>query len=370
MRERVPHRVLFVVPSLRCGGAERVILNLVNHINRDRFVPVLAVGTASGHYFDQLAGDVSVCELGAERSRTALPALVRVVRRLAPRTILSTLGLNWVTAIARPLFPRSTRIILREGSSPSAALADLAEQAPLTAQLHRNLYPWVYPRADLIVCQSDFMRSDLETSLGVPADKITVVENPVDTEAVLRDANYRCNLDQRRGPHLVAVGRLAPEKGIDTLLRAFHILRTDVPSAHLWVLGDGDDRSALEHLTAELQLVDAVHFEGVVKNPFPYVARADLFVSASRYEGLSNAILEALVCGTPVVATACPSGIGDVIDVRENGWLAKPDSSGDLALVLKQGLDEGVGLDRDLIRARAAKRWGIHSIVRAYEDLL
>jgi len=363
-------RVLFVVPSLRAGGAERVVLNLVNNLDRVRFEPVLAMGRAAGQYFDQLAADVPVHELGAERSRAALPALVRVVRRTAPDTILSTLGLNWVTAVARPLFRCHPRVILREGNSPSAFLEDLSLSAPFTARLYRALYPWVYRRADLVVCQSEFMKHDLEASLAVRPADVTVVPNPVDVDQVLARAVERCVLDGRPGPHLVAVGRLARQKGVDVLLAAFAQLRKEVPSAQLWILGDGEDRATLERLADDLEVAGAVHFEGVVANPFAFVARSDVFVSAARYEGVSNAILEALVCGTPVVATACPSGINEVVEEGVNGWLVPPEDSTALAAALQRAILAGPALDRAGIGSCAAARWGVVSVARAYEALL
>ena len=363
-------RVLFVIPSLRAGGAERVVLNLVNNLDRDRFEPLLAVGRAVGQYVDQLAPDVPVHELGAERSRVALPALVRVVRRTAPDTILSTVGLNWVTAIARPLFPRHPRVILREGNSPSAYLEDLALTAPRTARVYRALYPWVYGRADLVVCQSRFMKHDLETSLAVRAADVRVVPNPVDVDQVLARATEPCALDDRPGPHVVAVGRLARQKGVDVLLAAFAQLRRKLPGVQLWLLGDGVDRSALESLAGELGVVEAVHFEGVVANPFAFVARSDVFASAARYEGVSNAILEALVCGTPVVATACPSGIDEVVEEGASGWLVPPEDADGLAAALERALVAGPSLDRGAIRTRAVERWGVETVARAYEALL
>lgn len=363
-------RVLFVIPSLRSGGAERVFLNLLNHLDRTRFEPMLAVGRAEGHYFEQLAPDVAVHELGAERSRTALPALGRVVRQTKPGTILSTVGLNWVTAVARPLFPRNTRVVLREGNSPSAYLQELELTSPRTAKVYRRLYPYVYRRADLVVCQSEFMKHDLQTALSVRDTDIRVVPNPVDVEHVLGRAAEPCDLDGRAGPHIVAVGRLARQKGVDVLLAALADVRRMVPTAQLWILGDGEDRAPLEKLTGELGLADAVHFLGIVSNPFPYVAKSQLFVSAARYEGVSNAILEALACGTPVVATACPSGITEIIDTDHNGWLVPPEDPVALARAIEKALTAGPALDRESIRSTAASRWGIHTVVRAYEALL
>jgi len=363
-------RVLFVVPSLRAGGAERVVLNLVNNLDRVRYEPVLAVGRAVGQYVDQLEPDVPVYELGAERSRAALPALVRVVRQTAPDSILSTAGLNWVTAIARPLFPRHPRVLLREGNSPSAYLEDLALTAPRTARVYRSLYPWVYGRTDLVVCQSKFMKHDLETSLGVRTADVRVVPNPVDVDQVLARASEACTLEARPGRHVVAVGRLARQKGVDVLLTAFAQLRRKLPDVQLWLLGDGEDRGALERLAEKLAVADAVHFEGVVANPFAVVARAEVFVSAARYEGVSNAVLEALVCGTPVVATACPSGIDEVVDEGVNGWLVPPEDAALLASALERALLSGPSLDRTAIRTRAVERWGVETVARAYEALL
>jgi glycosyltransferase involved in cell wall biosynthesis len=107
-----------------------------------------------------------------------------------------------------------------------------------------------------------------------------------------------------------------------------------------------------------------------VGNPFAYVARSDVFVSAARYEGVSNAVLEALACGTPVVATSCPSGIGEVIDEGGNGWLVPPEDAAGLAAALERALVEGAGLDRADIARHAATRWGVSSVARAYEALL
>ena len=347
------------------------MVNLLNNLDRDRFEPHLAVGRAVGPYVDELAGDVRVHELGAERSRSALPALVRVVRGTRADSVLSTVGLNWATAIARGLFPDGTRVVLREGSSPSAYLEDRSRRAPRMATIHRALYPLVYGRADVIVCQSKFMKHDLEVSLGVRGPEIRVVPNPVDTSRVLGAMGQPCPVDDRPGPHVVSVGRLAPEKAVDVLLAAFFRLRQRLPAAQLWVLGDGPERQSLERMAVDLDLEGAVHFQGTVTNPFAFMARADVFVSASRYEGLSNAVLEALVCGTPVVATSCPSGITEIIEPGHNGWLAAPGDDADgLSATLLHAIGSGDDIDRIRIRTDAVARWDVGPVVRTYEALL
>ncbi|HEX8770073.1 MAG TPA: glycosyltransferase, partial [Acidimicrobiales bacterium] len=204
---------------------------------------------------------------------------------------------------------------------------------------------------------------------AVRGPALTVIPNPVDVDRVLHQAREPCDLDGQPGPHLAAVGRLSRQKGIDVLLAAFAQLRQRLPNAQLWILGGGEEQEPLQHLAHDLGVSEDVHFQGIVSNPFAFVARADAFVSAARYEGLSNAILEALVCGTPVVATACPSGIDEVVEEGHNGWLVPAGDPAALAAALERSVAGG-GLDRAVIRSQATVRWGVESIARAYEALL
>ncbi|HET6963705.1 MAG TPA: glycosyltransferase, partial [Acidimicrobiales bacterium] len=363
-------RALLVVSSLRPGGAERVIVNIARHLDRSRFEPILAVGTPEGHYLQDVPPDVIMVTLGSERSRRAGPKLVRTVRQIRPDVVLSTTGLNWATAVTRGLFPVGTRVVLREGNSPSAFLDDVAATRPAAARVYRHLYPWVYGRADAVICQSEFMRHDLLATFGLSSDLISVIPNPIDTEAVQERARDDAPVAGVPGTHLVAVGRLAHQKGIDVLLRSLALLAERSIRPHLWILGEGPERQALEQLAINLGVREQVHFEGVVSNPFAYVSRADLFVSASRYEGLSNAVIESLVCGTPVVATDCPSGIRETLEIGATGWLCPPEDPKALSEAISVAITSGSSLSRQEISAGASVRWGAKTVIRAYERVL
>src|SRR3954468_11207403 len=116
MRSATDRRVsvLVVLHSLIGGGAERVIVQIVNRLDRERFAPALALGRAEGPYLGDVRADVPLHVLGADRARTAAPAVLRTVRRLRPDVVLSTAGLNLAVALVRPAFPRGTRVVLRE----------------------------------------------------------------------------------------------------------------------------------------------------------------------------------------------------------------------------------------------------------------
>jgi glycosyltransferase involved in cell wall biosynthesis len=364
--------VLFVLHSLIGGGAERVVVQLINGLDRRRFAPVLALGAARGPYLGDVRADVPLHVLGAERARDAAPAVLRAVRCVKPDVVLSTAGLNLAVAATRAAYPRRTRVILREANSPKAFLDDVARSSGGRERLYRSSYRLLYRQADAIVCQSDAMVDDM-ADLGVPRDKLTRIYNPVAVErvqALAREPDADPPSDGG-GPRLVSVGRLSHQKGFDVLLEALVAVRTARPGATLRIFGDGDERPALEAAVQRLGLGEAVDLPGFSDNPYPAVAAADLFVSSSRYEGFSNAIVEALACGMPVVATDCPSANREVLRAGFNGWLsAPPDDPAALARSILTALDERERMDPEAIRRDCAERFAAAGVVASYEALI
>src|SRR5262249_3744481 len=142
--------------------------------------------------------------------------------------------------------------------------------------------------------------------LGVPRDRIALIPNAV----LLRNDGHRS--EPARGDIVLFVGGLRRQKGVDGLLKAFAQVTTTLP---LCVVGDGPERSAPEAQARTLGIADRVRFVGEVADPSPYYARARLFVFPSWAEGLSNALLEAMAFGLPVVATR----VGGNVDLVEDG---------------------------------------------------
>jgi glycosyltransferase involved in cell wall biosynthesis len=151
--------------------------------------------------------------------------------------------------------------------------------------------------------------------------------------------------------HIVAVGRLSPEKDFATLLAAFAVLR-DERALRLTILGEGPERKMLERRVRQLGLEDCVSLPGFVAEPVEWVARAGLLVSSSRHEGFGNAIVEALACGTPVVATDAPYGPREILAGGRFGMLVPPGNLHALVHGMRLALD--VPVDRAALRARAA----------------
>ena len=311
-------RVLVVLSDLYGGGAQRIVLLLLDRLPRESFELHLAVAKRVGPLLDEVPADVEVHDLGAGRVASAALPLVSLVRRLRPAVVLSTLfHVNLLLLGLRWLLPRGTRLLIREAITASRAL----ERNP-RGRLASLLLRLLYPSADRVVCQCRYMADDLAQHFRVPRERMVTIYNPIDLDRVRARARAGPNpfVDHGAGPHVVAIGRLDPQKGFDELIRAFPPLQQLEPGAQLWIVGQdmwahGRNRASLVSLVNELGLSQRVHFPGYVENPYPYLEHGDLFVLSSRYEGLPNVLLEALAIGCPVVALDRPGGTREIMEL-------------------------------------------------------
>jgi glycosyltransferase involved in cell wall biosynthesis len=310
-------RVLFLIPSLAGGGAERVIVTLLRHLDRSQFKLALAVVDMRGAVFrDDVPEDVEIIELQCPRVRYALPKIIRLIWQRRPDVLFSTLGhLNLALAVLRPLLPNNIRYLARETIVVSEGLKSYA---------HPTWWAWAYRqfygRFDRVICQSQDMRDDLVEYFSFDSDKSVIINNPVDVERIRRQAaepvdtgfhRHDSSETGRRVTNLVSVGRLVPQKGFDLLIEALALCGN--PCLHLTLLGEGPMREELETLAQSKGVGGQIRFAGFQKNPYPFFSQADAFVLSSRFEGFPNVVLEALACGTPVIATPALGGTKEIL---------------------------------------------------------
>lgn len=318
-----PMRALFVIPSLRMGGAERVFATLLNEFSATFMDLHLAVLQREGMYFDTLSPRVTVHDLNVRRAVHSFPRLQRLTTRLQPDVVLATsLRLNLVVTLLKPLLPSKTRIVIREVTAMDALLGRGVRAAGI-----RSLARMGYRQADAVVCQSATLASELQRS-GISNGNACVIHNPVDFAAVAARSRQGNPYETfGPGPHVVAVGRLEPAKGIDRLVSAFPHLLERRPDAHLWLVGDGREAAKLEHLAELLSIRRRVKFVGVHANPYPWMRHADLLALPSRREGMPNTLLEAIACDCPVVVLDHPGGSRDAMRLTGQEWRVVDDLS-------------------------------------------
>lgn len=359
-------RVVLLIPNLAGGGAERVVVNLLRHMNRQLIEPILMVVDLSGPYVSTLPPDIQVVNLRAGRVRYALPKIVREINRLQPDAVMSTLGyMNLAVLAVKPFLTSRPKLIVREANTPSKSIQSLPF---FKKKSFTGLYRRLYPKADVIVTQSEGMRADLLAFLpDVLPEKVVRIYNPLDVDIVVREAEaFHPYPDDKLGKRIVAAGRLTHQKGFDLLLHAFQKVVHVFGDARLQILGEGSLKEELSRLATALGIGDRVVFEGFQHNPYPYIKHADLFVLSSRWEGFPNILLEALACGSKVVATECQSGPKEILGDNSYGLLVREECAEALAEGMIAVLNEGVSFRSGLDRARM---FDAAAIVKEYESL-
>ena len=362
-------RVAIFVPGLYGGGAERVAVNLAKGMARRSYAIDLVVAEAEGPYLAEGLNPVRLVELNSRhlpilRTMASLPALVRYLRRERPAALLSVLHGNFVALWARHLAGIPLRLVISEHNTFSIRTRTLSRfHRWLTPQLVKRFYPW----ADGIVAVSKGVADDLTQVVDLPEGHIRIIYNPIITPELRAKAQMPLEhpwYQSGEPPVVVAVGRLTEQKDFSSLLKAFAQVQRARP-VRLIILGEGEERRALEMLVRQLGLSEDVSLPGFVANPYPYLVHASLFVLSSRWEGLPTVLVEALYCGVPVVATDCPSGPREILADGKYGLLVPVGDVGAMAQAIEKGL-----AGREPPPAESWQPYELDHVVNHYVDVL
>ncbi len=347
-------RILVFQNRFLIGGQERQTVLNVRTMDRSRFVPVVACLHLEGEQLDDLA-EVGVRPVAFDIGR----------KMLRPRTAVQ------VARLAR--FIRSERIALVHAqdiyTNALGLLAARAAGVPVVATrvdlghhvvgYRRPLTRLACRAADRVLVNALCIR-DLVIREGVEPDRVVVVRNGVDLEALDREAHRPPAAPPPPGDWITCVANMHhPVKGQTDVLVAFREALRAHPDARLVLVGDGVRRPLLEKLARQLGVAERVHFLGFRRDVPALLARAALSVSASHAEGLSNAILEAMASRLPVVGTAV-GGTPELVRDGVNGFLVPPGSPGALARRMSDAL-------ADRTRARRMGERGRRAVEREFD---
>jgi glycosyltransferase involved in cell wall biosynthesis len=365
------HQIVFqVIPSLAVGGAERLVVHLMEHLCRERFAPVcICLGSPLGTHYEArvraLGAPLYFLEKREKMSLGVLRKLDALFRQYRPAVVHThILGLNY----AYPLMIRY-RTPARVYTVHSLAEKDVGRRTgPIVrAMAFRYQLGGVVP-----VAIADEVRVTIQRVYGYPDPPL--IPNGVPTDEYAPDPNKRAQWRQAHGiePHatvLTHVGRFAPPKNHALLIEAFAQTRADTP-LYLLLVGGGELENAVQEQVAQLGLENRVRFLGVRADVADILRASDVFVLSSRWEGNPMSVMEAMAAGLPVVSTAV-GGVPELVREGETGLLVPSEDAAALAQAMQALVDDPVRRQAMGAAARrhAVAHFDIRHTVRGYEQL-
>ncbi len=344
------------------------MISLANQFAEDGFTVdlLLADGVRSPpRVLDSRIRIINLNKTGVLRS---LVPLISYLWQKRPAVFLSTLVHANIVAIAASFAVRNrVRVYVREATTPS--IANKFQKGGIKSHVINGLRRWLYPLATGVIANSEGVSEDLIKHSKLAGNKVFVIPNGLNVDRVLEKSVEVVDhpfLNRQTVPVIIGVGRLGVEKDFETLILAVNkvLLNREV---RLLIIGDGTLRRDLAELIHELGLEEKVDLPGFVDNPYKYVSRSAVFVLSSLYEGFPNVLMEAMVVGTQVVATDCPSGPREILMGGRYGALVPRGDVDAMAQAIIAALDNKPAKP-SLNDLRA--QYGIEHIARRYEKVL
>jgi glycosyltransferase involved in cell wall biosynthesis len=368
-----PRKILFLIPALPVGGAERVMIQILRRVDRSRFNPHLVLFQRSGAFLDHVPGDVDVHPLVPRKYYFLMRWLVyfkykKCVSRLRPDVVVSFMWYpNFIALLEKRLSRVPRKVIVCEHSTLS-----FTKGGRLIGLIRKWMIRLSYPAADRVIALTGQMRQELMAGAPLSQDRVKVVHNPADIHEL--ETLSKEPVDQKwfnpSVPLILSIGRLTIEKGFDHLIRAFSQIDGSHP-ARLVILGEGEERGRLEGVIHQLGIGEKVCLPGLEKNPYKYLAHSTLFVLSSNFEGFPNVLIEAMALGVPCIATRCPTGPEEIITDGVDGLLVPPGDEKALAAAMTRLLKNATLRHRlSETGKRRAGDFEVKKIVKEYEDLI
>lgn len=365
--------VLFLIPTLDRGGAENVLLDLVNHLDQNKFQITVQTLFDQGSQKKRLKEGIRYKSFlyhqfhGNSRLMARLPAklLYKLIVRERYDVVISYLEGPTTHIISGCPYQDSKRaawihVEMKTQRQASAGFKSINDACR------------AYQNFDKVIFVAKTVKDAFEQITGETFEQSCVLYNSIDDRSITEKAKEELSDDifDKNEFNIISVGRIIDAKGFDRLARVQKMLRDSGYKTHVYILGEGQDRTIIEKYTANKDITDSFTFLGFQDNPYKYIVKADLFVCSSRREGFSTAVSESLILGVPVVSTNC-SGAHELLgENNEYGIVANNDEEG-LYSSIKQCLDNKDSLQfyKEQAKIRGMK-FDLVNTVHAVEEML
>ena len=299
-------KIALFFPSFEVGGVEKVMIVLANRLKSLQY-EIVVIAKDRGVLRKLLYANVEVVDLGNRRIRSSLFFLKRILQEYEVDCLISGPDFpNFISIIANIFSRKKVKLIITQHCYFNIETKRLG--------IHGRIFPFLvkllYHKADVVVAVSDGIKNMLK-QLGVPAEKIIRIYNPIDFSLISKMACDNIDMDETFDKYIVYVGRLSHVKNVLLLIRAYALFREQNTTYKLLIIGDGEDSDNLKHEVKRKGLSENVLFTGSMINPYPYIKKASLLVLTSLSESFGNIVVEAMFLNVTVVSTQT-AGVNEI----------------------------------------------------------
>lgn len=365
-------KILFMIHDLSVGGAEKVLVNLVNNIDREKF-EITVISLFGGGVNEQfLKKHIKYKAVFKKTFR----GNSKIMKLFSPETLHKLFVKDKYDIEVSYLEGPAARIISGCPHSETKLVSwiHVEQHTKKVASIAFRNYAEskkCYEKFDKTVCVSEFVKKDF-SELYPTLKNIQVLYNTNETDLILKEMQepVEDNLFNNDEIKIAGVGKIVPVKGFDKLARIHNRLKSEGYPVHCYVLGKGSEQEKIEKYLEENGLKDSFTFLGYKTNPYKYVARCDMFVCASTAEGFSTAATEALLVGVPVVTTDV-SGMREMLGENNEYGIVTENNEEALYQGIKKLLDDSDLLIHYKKQAKErGKSFSKENTVKAVENML
>lgn len=362
-----PMKLSFLLPDLRGGGAQRMIINMANEFSSRGYTVYLMIVEDIGPFKIHIHERIRIRYFHCSRAQAALLPLVRALYTARPDILYAAMPyMNFLAIAAKFLSGQFfMKLIISERNYFSL---NARHEGTVRFLIQKFMMALFYPFADKIIGISKGVADDVKKHLFCGQAKVGWIHNPVISSETMDQLSLECMdrwFENRARPIFVTSGRLVAQKDQKTLLLAFSEFLKQ-KNGSLLILGEGPLRDDLEGLANRLGITKHILFRGFVPSPLSYMKKADVFVLSSAWEGFCNVLVEALLCGLPVVSTDCPSGPSEILDGGHYGALVPVGDHVKLAKAMETAAEQKADSESQVKRAMD---FSVEKICNDYEDL-
>lgn len=360
-------KLLFVLPSLEGGGAERIVCNLMSALDKNIFDINLFLFTNKGVYWNLLSDNINVF-FGNENEKNSKLMVVKNLYRISKNMDIIIGSMELMPTYFSVLIGKllNKKVIGWVHINIDSILND---KNKIIKFLHKNiLLKLFYNKLDKIIAVSNGAKENISKYLNCK-NIIECIYNPIKINDIKEKSKEEIE-EKIEKPFIMGMGRLERQKNFILLIRAYKILLDRGIKHNLIILGQGSQKECLVNEVKKMKIDEKVKFLGFKENPYKYLKQADVFVQSSIYEGLPTVLIEALALNIPVVATNCPDGAKEILDNGKYGLLVNMNDEKALAEAIEKILINDDLQDIYIMRSKeAVNRFDDKYIVKLFEKI-